>query len=497
MTRRTITSLSAGLLLLASAAAAQPPAPAEKPRAPAEPSVAAPQAQSAEIAELRKLLAEQQQQIDAQRRELEALKKRLEDTQAVALKASNQLAVIEATVPTTASIEERLAQIEKATERIPDLPAEVVSAGDFPGSLHVPGTDVALKIGGQVRLTAVHTLEALGTDDRFVTSSIPVGSEQIAGEQARTNYSARPSRINLDVRSPTPVTPMRTFIEADFFGEGSTARLRHAFIQTNRFLAGQTWSTFADREAEPRGIDFEGLNAISMIRQPLLRYTLAVQEQLRLALALENPAPDLTGAEGVNLTPDFIARLRWEPKQSRFGFLATTEHVQASVLVRTLRGEPTDRPGTTLATEGFGLNVSGVLVPRWDSEDRVKFAFNTGRGIGRYITDLGTLGGQDAMFDPIDDTLRALPVTSAYVGYERLWRPKLLSAFTYGIVDVANLDIQADDSLHRTHRATVNLIWMPFPQTEFVVEFLTGSRVNKDGQRGSSSQFQLGWTFRY
>jgi hypothetical protein len=40
------------------------------------------------------------------------------------------------------------------------------------------------------------------------------------------------------------------------------------------------------------------LNAISQFRQPQVRYTRAIHEQLRLALALENPAPDLTGAEG-------------------------------------------------------------------------------------------------------------------------------------------------------------------------------------------------------
>jgi hypothetical protein len=52
-----------------------------------------------------------------------------------------------------------------------------------------------------------------------------------------------------------------------------------------------------------------------------------------------------------------------------------------------------------------------------------KFAANTGWGIGRYITDLGTLGGQDAVFNPSSDSLQALPAYSAYVGYERLWKP--------------------------------------------------------------------------
>jgi hypothetical protein len=30
-----------------------------------------------------------------------------------------------------------------------------------------------------------------------------------------------------------------------------------------------------------------------------------------------------------------------------------------------------------------------------------------------------------------------------------------------------------------------------------VLEFLTGTRVNKDGERGASSQLQAGWSFRF
>ena len=55
---------------------------------------------------------------------------------------------------------------------------------------------------------------------------------------------------------------MRLFIESDFAGVRRTMRLRHAFLQTNRFVVGQTWSTFSNPEADPIGIDFEGLNAI-------------------------------------------------------------------------------------------------------------------------------------------------------------------------------------------------------------------------------------------
>jgi hypothetical protein len=78
-----------------------------------------------------------------------------------------------------------------------------------------------------------------------------------------------------------------------------------------------------------------------------------------------------------------------------------------------------------------------------------------------------------------------------------MWRPTFTSALTYGVVGVTNLDIQPGDALKRTQRTTINLTWTPVPQADFVLEFLAGTRVNKDGQHGESSQIQAGWTFRF
>ena len=288
----------------------------------------------------------------------------------LALGASNAVAELkqQPTAPTAAAaIEQRLEAIEKSVQRTPEMLAGAVSAGEFPGSIRVPGTDAAFKVGGQARMTLVHTLAPLGVDDRFITSSIPVEHADGRGGP-RTTYSPSASRLNLDLRSPSRIGDVRTFIEWDFAGSGNTARLRHAFIQARRWTVGQTWSTFSDPEAEPIGIDFEGLNAISLFRQPQIRFTQPLRDNLNVSLAVENPAPDLTGAQGVNVTPDFIGRLRWEPTEGVPGphLLGRTAHVQAAILVRTLRGEVTDQPETTLSTGGFGANISGVLVPRWD-----------------------------------------------------------------------------------------------------------------------------------
>jgi hypothetical protein len=122
--------------------------------------------------------------------------------------------------------------------------------------------------------------------------------------------------------------------------------------------------------------------------------------------------------------------------------------------------------GVALITGGIGGNIIGVLVPRWDADDRIKFAVNAGSGIGRYIDDLSSLGGQDAVYDPVQVSLRALQVSSGYVGYEHAWSRVFTTAVTYGVVNVSNLDIQLDDAFHRTQRTSINLMWNPVPFTD-------------------------------
>ena len=460
----------------------------------------------AAIAELRQLLADQRAMLDRQARIIEeqgrtltALQQRVEGTNRTT--EERRELEVPATTTAAAAVGTQALVPQQPTSRTaaaptPDLPAMVVSAGEFPGSIRIPGTESAFKLGGQARMVAVHTLSALGTEDRFVTSSIPVAVPR-AGEEARTVYSPIASRLSTELRMPSQRGPMRLFIESDFAGTGRAMRLRHAFLQTKRFVVGQTWSTFSDPEADPVGIDFEGLNAISLFRQPLFRWTpSSTSSRYQWAMALENPAPALTGAEGVNYTPDFVARLRYEPGRKR-GLLLYTGHVQAALLLRQLRGEVSGQPELTLMTGAIGGNVSGVLVPRWAAHDRIKFAVNAGSGIGRYIADLSSLGGQDAVYDPVQVSLRALQVSSAYVGYEHAWSPVFTTAVTYGVVNISNLDIQPEDAFHRTQRTSINLLWNPVPFVDIVVEFLAGTRVNKNGQRASSSQIQTGWTLKF
>ena len=453
---------------------------AASPKTPSKKSSSSSSKSASEIDELKAQIAKQEETI-------RALEERLAKLESLA-KASQ----------TSPVLEERLKKLETEVSKLPEA-ADVVSVGEFPGSFRIPGTDAALKIGGQVRVTLVESLDAIGTDDRFVTSSIPVEGSEAAGKGARTTLAANASRFNFDFRTPTGVGAMRAFIEVGFDSK-SNPTLRHAFGQWDHWILGQTWSTFSDPEAEPFGIDNEGLNAISLFRQPQIRYTTGFGDAYTLAAAVENPAPDVTNASSVNLVPDFVLRARWNPLKGTGGLplLGQLGHVQLAVLVRQIRAESDLNPNQTVAKGGAGFGLSGVLRTGWWGEtDDVKFSLYGGKGIGRYVTDLRAAGGQDAYFDTTTGEMTVLGVTAAYFGYEHAWSKELRSTMTLGWVWVNVLENQPNDALKYTRRFSLNLAWTPISRLDLVAELLTGTRVNKDLQTGTATQIQLGSRFRF
>ncbi|MCU0293587.1 MAG: hypothetical protein MUF10_16630, partial [Thermoanaerobaculaceae bacterium] len=175
-------------------------------------------------------------------------------------------------------------------------------------------------------------------------------------------------------------------------------------------------------------------------------------------------------------------------------------HLQTSAVLRQVRGELEDRPNVVESAFAWGLSVSGVVsVPRWAEKDRLIFQVNTGQGVARYINDLNSAGGQDAIFTP-DGELRTLQAFAYYVDYEHAWGTRnvfglamndLRSSFIWGHVGVTNLQEQAGDAYRRTDRLILNLVWSPVPQVDMGAELLWGQRENKDGSTGTARQFQL------
>ena len=455
--------------------------------------------QEAKIADQQAKLDSQETAIDEQAKQLAVMKEQL----AVLMRRIEEIQQELPAAEQQQALEERLKRIEAESAKVPELPPEVVSAGNFPGSIRIPGTDAAVKFGGRIRVAAVFTLDDLGSEDRFLTNSIPVEpDDEAAGTGRRTTFTANTSRFNFEMRTPTGAGQLRTFIEGDFYGSNFedqriNFRLRHAFAQFHGLLVGQTWSTFSDPAADHQDLDFEGINGENVIRQAQIRYTWQVRENLSVAAALETPEVSLTGGQGVNVVPDLVGRTIWSFRE--------IGHLQAAVVLRQIRGEPNSGATGPRSATAWGASLSGV-VPFYyfDLTDRFIFQLNLGEGIARYINDLNSLGGQDAVFNPATGDLEPLPVVGWYLDYEHQWKRwaktrtmRLRSSFIWSFVTVDNLAFQLPDAYRKTNRYSVNLVFSPTPRIDCGVEYIYGTRQNLDGRKGSADQIQVVGIFRF
>ncbi len=419
---------------------------------------------------------------------------KLKELNEIYLSITNRLLELEDRAPVDSVsqvLQERLDRLEGSIEAIPEIPTDVVEAGEFPGSFTIPGTDAAMKIGGRVRLSIVQNLDPMATADRFLTAAIPV-TEADVGDSDLTEgltMSARASRLNFDLRTPTGVGYVRAFIEADFAGIDNSFRLRHAYGQYRKILVGQTWTVFSDQRADPVDIDFEGINSQVLFRQPQVRWSERIKKLYPVSISIENPKVDVTGGQGVNQIPDLIGRVRRDLPHG---------HVQGAVMFRQIRASKDDNPAVTVGRAGVSGSVSGLVsVPWWHDKDNLMFQANIGQGIGRYINDLNAEGGQDGVFNDDTGELGILFAGGAYASYQHFWTGDLHSTVTYSFVGVNNLDYQGDDSYRKTHRVAVNIIVTPINRLDMGIEFLWGLRQNKDRSEGEARQFQLAATFQF
>jgi hypothetical protein len=457
------------------------------------------------IEEQRRLLLAQGDEIARLRQELDQLRKAVEARAATGASAASTGPPLPASAnpqPTPAPSPAVAVKHADDGRRLPEDVGKTVDVDDFPGGVALPGTDARIRPGGWVRATFVNTRDPMGTNDRFAPSSILVGPLSAADDTNETGsvFTARPTRLNLDLRTPTGVGAMRAFVEADFEGSDGGVRLRHAYGRWGRLLLGQTWSAFGDIKAEPDSINREGFSAATHLRQPGVRVSFELSASSSLAVALEAPDPGIEGAPNVSGAPDGIVRFRYEqadaPHGGAYSLFGDGAHFQAAVVLRQLGARAPD--GSKVYATGFGAGLTTrVALPRIGDRDWLLGGLIAGKGVGRYVRDLEEAGGQDAVFDPATGELEALPVLAGYVALEHWWATTVRTTFAAGVVHVDNLDFQPDDALHRTGQFSLNLAWSPIRRLDLVTELLWGRRVNKSGADGRAKQIQVGSTFRF
>ena len=459
---------------------------------------------TSELTAQRKILESQSQQITILTRELDAMQTPPMATQSEASEGDIAQSTLptetpEAAPSTIAAADSTPQETRSKSEKAIEAGDEIAQAQaddpsrdmlkDFRGAWRLPGTNAALAIGGFVKTAIVYNFDALQIKDRFIVGSIPVGVSETTGDEAQSSITADQSRLNFDLRTPTDFGIMRAFIEGDFAGSGETFRLRHAFGQWNRMLAGKTWSTFMDPGASPEEIDFEGLNGRINVRQAQVRYMPTFGRKYELQLALEDPSPEVQNGSGVTRTPDLVLAGRFEPYKRL--------HMKLALMAREIRAQ--SNSGGVSKEFAWGTSLSGsISTPRLDERDKFMFQLNFGDGIGRYVNDLSSIGNYDGIFEPETDDLELFNIVAGYISWQHWWGiNELRSNFTFGGVDVDNPDFMSGEAYQNTLRFSSNLIWSPIPRIDIGGEYLWGRRENENGDSGDATQLQLAVKYRF
>ncbi|HEY1794777.1 MAG TPA: DcaP family trimeric outer membrane transporter, partial [Stellaceae bacterium] len=156
------------------------------------------------------------------------------------------------------------------------------TAGSFPRSFLIPGTDTSIRVGGNITWIGDYYLEGgnangspwsttIGANGAVQT--VPFNNTSSAKSAADFGMSLRQSQLSVETRTPTPYGEARSYMSFDWAGStayapGGTApaeisdnlspRLKYAYGTLGGWLAGQANSNFADPDANAETLDFGG-----------------------------------------------------------------------------------------------------------------------------------------------------------------------------------------------------------------------------------------------
>lgn len=338
--------------------------------------------------------------------------------------------------------------------------------------------DFTWKVGGYIKVDAIHDFDEIGSTDTFDPRTIPTDDSGEPGDSTRIH--ARQTRFNLDVRGPTDAGEFRAFFEGDFFGDKNTFRVRHAYASVDRLMGGQTWTTFMDEAAMPETLDFESPIAFPMIRQAMVRFTQPMDDGSYWAVAIEDPDSDVIPPSGVpgeadEPLPDLTGRVHWEHGSG---------HVQLGVFGGMARFDPDSGPTEDVGL--WGLNLSTKL-ETWGRDNAI-VQVTYGDGVGRYR------GGTTAAFDAAGD-LEAVPVLGLLGSYQHHWSDEYRSTLAYSWGEGDLPDGVAATTTEALEYLAANLIWQFSDRSWAGIEYLYGSRETFDGADGDAHRIQLSLRF--
>lgn len=393
------------------------------------------------------------------------------------------------------------------------------------GAFIIPGTDTSVKFGGFIQTTVSADIKSTfgGPEyDQFAPFSAANGgipydnSLQANRGSGQIQFEARTTRLNLDFNTPTPYGNLRTFFESDFLGTGgsklqsnSTApRLRHAYAELGPLLVGQYWTNKGDIAQGINLFDvIGGPVGLSMGRFPQARYTYKINPTSLVALSIEQPVQDFSGANAVafgapgtntstnsvDTMPDVALRYTLGESWGRQSLSLAVRRIKVEGTNTLSLVDPAHPDLKTSTALGYFVNYQGQI--NLFGTDKFLYDLILEDGDGRDMTTVQTSAIITANGD-----LSTVKGQAATVAYQHYWAPKFSSNIAYGHAHYSSNDWTkvASDRYARFNTANslhANFMWSPIKDSYIGIEYVYGKIGNDIGDNGAAQRITVGARF--
>ncbi|ARD30021.1 DcaP-like protein [Acinetobacter lactucae] len=329
------------------------------------------------------------------------------------------------------------------------------------------GTDISLY--GFVRADVAYQFEgAVGMFNRINSVALN-GSPDKKATEDRLDTTVNASRIGLDFTTPVGEHSLKGKIEIDFRGgtNKDMARLRHVYINYDRWLIGQTTSTFLSSETAPEMLDSNTALGGGTTRNPMVRYSGPMNASTSYFLSLEK-------ANDENHLPLLAGKLKHE--------FATDKGVMtARGLIQEVR-LPHENDETKLGW-GAALGLRYKLSP--------SLLFNANYSHVSGDNKLLLASSDNVLHIQNGDETELIDFDAFQMGLTYQFNEKLRGTLGHAALIYQDKDLITKDANEKLQQSWANLMFKPNKPLTFGVEYVYGERNTVSERVGKDKRIEM------
>lgn len=380
----------------------------------------------------------------------------------------------------------RVQDIKRAEEKI----AKVEAKSDSKTSI-VAG-DTSLKFYGIVRMDAAVDFKDTAAAP-FVQNQTPDVNRTPAGN--RSAFTLTATRLGMDLLKPVNGTDVKAKIEMDFWdgSEGNgKLRIRHAYVDFNNWLLGQTSSSMANIETNTESVDYTLFMGYSWTRTPQIRYNFNLAPAHNLKVAAEyvdsrsSELPALT-AKYVYNQSNLTAVAQGFVHEKRASLTVNGAEQDIDKLAWGVGAGLKFKPTENNSIQGHVYHIKG-------DEKFVSYTAQTGGTVNGY-TSKG-----DFSVNASQNDLDQNEVNTYVLGYSHKLNHQWRTNFVASLLDFDDSTTYAKNNTAANKRVSdfaANIFYTPVPSVDVGLEYHNGKRERFDGEEFDVSRINFVSTYKF